>query len=93
MFAQSYVCPSNLVMVGDLVPLLYLSLLEAPVAIVALCAPSISQLIARAVEHKSLSSLLHSRPHPTLQGSNTTERKNTDTSGRSGFVPVALRTN
>ncbi|RYP89865.1 hypothetical protein DL770_004017 [Monosporascus sp. CRB-9-2] len=39
------------------VPLLLLSMLEAPVAIVALCAPAIGQLINRAIERGSLTSL------------------------------------
>ncbi|KAI0876614.1 hypothetical protein GGS24DRAFT_498736 [Hypoxylon argillaceum] len=72
----------------DLVPLLYLSLLEAPVAIIALCAPSISQLVARAVEQKALSSLFHSRPQSTSRGSSSMERKVSDNSNGSGIVPL-----
>ncbi|TGJ81017.1 hypothetical protein E0Z10_g7735 [Xylaria hypoxylon] len=72
----------------DLVPLLYLSLLEAPVAIIALCAPSISQLVSRAVEHGAFSSLFHSRPQSTSQGSSGMERKDSDNSNGSGLVTL-----
>lgn len=36
-------------------------MLEAPFAIVALCGPSINQLVARAVKHRNLTSLFSSR--------------------------------
>lgn len=36
-------------------------MLEAPVAILALCGPAINQLVARAVKYRSLSSLFTSR--------------------------------
>ncbi|GAW20837.1 hypothetical protein ANO14919_103490 [Xylariales sp. No.14919] len=72
----------------DLVPLLILSLLEAPVAIIALCAPSISQLVTRAIEHGALSSLFHSRPHMPSRESSSTERKNSEKSDGSGLIPL-----
>ncbi|PHH89662.1 hypothetical protein CDD83_5580 [Cordyceps sp. RAO-2017] len=52
----------------NLVPLLYLSMLEAPLAIFALCAPSINQLLARAIKYRSLASLFTTSPHPTPVG-------------------------
>ncbi|KND88123.1 hypothetical protein TOPH_07233 [Tolypocladium ophioglossoides CBS 100239] len=49
----------------NLVPLLYFSMLEAPLAILALCGPSVNQLVSRAVKYRSLSSLFTTSPHPT----------------------------
>jgi hypothetical protein len=43
-----------------MVPMTYLSLLEAPVGILALSSPSIGQLVARAAKHRSLASLFSS---------------------------------
>lgn len=43
---------------GHTVPLLWISYLEAPIAILALCAPAIGQLAARAKEHHAFASLL-----------------------------------
>ncbi|KJZ75224.1 hypothetical protein HIM_05418 [Hirsutella minnesotensis 3608] len=77
----------------NLVPLLYLSMLEAPLAITALCAPSINQLVARAVKYRSLSSLFTTNPHPTPvaqsngSGSNRKRSRDTADSGSSGRGP------
>jgi len=49
----------------DLVPLLYLSMLEGPIAILALCGPAIHQLASRAINHGSLASLFTSRDRGT----------------------------
>lgn len=47
---------SNLLKTGHTVPLLWISYLEAPIAILALCAPAIGQLAARAKEHHAFTS-------------------------------------
>ncbi|CAH0020351.1 unnamed protein product [Clonostachys rhizophaga] len=44
----------------QMVPMTYLSMLEAPVGILALSAPSIRQLVGRAAKHHSLASLFSS---------------------------------
>ncbi|GAB1312719.1 Rhodopsin domain-containing protein [Madurella fahalii] len=56
----------------DLVPLLYLSMLEGPIAIIALCGPAIHQLTSRYFNYGSLASLFTSRDRgikPRLRGS------------------------
>ncbi|PQE24165.1 integral membrane protein [Rutstroemia sp. NJR-2017a BVV2] len=70
----------------DLVPLLYLSMLEAPFAIIALCGPSINQLVARVMQYKTLSSLFTTRPVDSSKGSGSglSSRKRAHTSS-SGF--------
>lgn len=47
---------SNFPKTGHTVPLLWISYLEAPIAILALCAPAIGQLAARAKEHHAFTS-------------------------------------
>lgn len=48
----------------DLVPVLYISMMEAPFAIIALCGPAINQLVQRTVQF-GFGSLLHTKKYPT----------------------------
>ncbi|KAM7212109.1 hypothetical protein V8F06_012509 [Rhypophila decipiens] len=64
----------------NLVPLLYLSMLEGPLAIIALCGPAIHQLLTRAINFGSLASLFTSR------GRGTGKKSSGGSSGRqAGF--------
>lgn len=65
----------------DLVPLLYLSMLEGPFAIVALSGPAIHQLTARAINYRSLASLFTSR------GRGTGKKSSGNSSGRQPGFP------
>lgn len=49
---------SDLLKTGHTVPLLWISYLEAPIAILALCAPAIGQLMTRARENHAFASFL-----------------------------------
>ena len=68
-------------MIGDLVPILYLSMLEAPFAIIGLCGPSIHQLVQRTL-HFGLRSLFDTRRYatPLLDDPSTPRRKDRTTS-------------
>ncbi|KAK0716602.1 hypothetical protein B0T21DRAFT_64384 [Apiosordaria backusii] len=74
----------------DLVPLLYLSMLEGPFAIIALCGPAIHQLTARAINHRSLASLFTSRGRGT--GKKSSGNNSGPSGGSSGFSGNNLKT-
>lgn len=80
----------------DLVPILYLSKLEAPVAIIALCSPSINSLVMRAVKARSLSSLFTSRNISTTgassKGSYSERKNNSGISRDDGFSKLQTST-
>ena len=65
---------NNFRAIGNLVPILYLSMLEAPFAIIALCGPSINQLVHRSTQF-GLGSLFDTRRYlrPLMQ--DTDERR------------------
>ncbi|TGO20459.1 hypothetical protein BPAE_0294g00050 [Botrytis paeoniae] len=78
----------------NLVPLLYLSILEGPFAIMALCGPSIGQLLSRVVEYRSWSSLFTTRPLQTteLSGSGISSSKRVRKESCSGFSKIGSLT-
>lgn len=75
-------------------PLLYLSILEGPFAIMALCGPSIGQLFSRVMKYRSWNSLFSTRPLQTSGvsspgiSSNKRERK----ASGSGFSKIGSLT-
>ena len=73
-------------------------MLEAPVAIIALCGPAINQLVARGIKYRSLSSLFTSRnlsdpSRPrTGTGKSSGISGSTSTSGGAGFSKTGTAT-
>ena len=64
-------------------PLLLLSMLEGPLAILALCGPSINLIVARVIKYKSLNSLFTSRA-PLTDNSANYNRSTDYNNSRSG---------